>query len=325
MKINENISPMLLEEIDKPFNSKDYYFEVKLDGARTIAHLSKNGVYLHNKRFVDITATYPELKDINKQVNKECILDGELVILDRDGRPLFSGLQKRAHLKDAKKIKRLASELPAKFVAFDILYIDGKDITNLPLTERKTLLRQTVTPNSFIELSQGILEKGKELFEIVKANNMEGIVAKRLDSKYLIGKRTHNWLKIKNWKDEDFVIVGFTIESNKPKDLLLAQYKGKNLVLRSSIYFGFSKFDIDTILNFALDNLLHSPPYQITLLKDIKYDVIWIKPKLVCTVEYMLLTDNLGMRQPIFKGIRTDKSPTSCTLPKEFYAKLKSS
>ena len=322
MKINENISPMLLVEINEPFNNKDYFFEVKLDGARTIAHLSKDGVYLQNKRFVDITATYPELQFLHKQVKAECILDGELVILDNDGHPLFSGLQKRAHVKSQAKISRLANELPAKFVAFDIIYLNGKDLTDLPLTQRKSILSEIVIPNNYIEISQGIQEKGIELFNIVKQNNMEGIVAKRLDSKYLVGKRSKHWIKIKNWKDEDFAIIGFTITDNQPKDLLLAQYKDDILVLRSSIYFGFSKFDIETVLEYAQKNYLKYPPYDLSLLNDIKSEVVWLRPCLVCTIEYMLLTKNLGMRQPIFKGLRTDLSPKQCILPPEFYSKL---
>lgn len=311
---------MLLKEIDTPFDSEEYFFEVKLDGARTVAHIGKNRVYLQNKRFVDITPTYPELSAIKTQVNAECILDGELVVLDNIGRPDFNALQKRAHLKDSKKIKSLAEKLPTKFVAFDILYYKGKDLTDSPFSERRRILLETVTPNAFIEVSQGIETKGVKLFELVKQNNMEGIVAKRLDGKYLIGKRTDLWVKIKNWKDEDFVIIGFTIQNDTPKDLLLAQYMGDKLVLRSSIYFGFSKFDIKTILDYATKNHSPTPTYDSTLIT-VTAPVIWLKPKLVCTVEYMCLTQNLGLRQPIFKGIRQDSSPKSCLLPKDFYNK----
>ena len=321
MKLFENISPMLLKEIDAPFDSEKYFFEVKLDGARTVAHLGKNRIYLQNKRFVDITPTYPELSAIKAQVNGECILDGELVVLDNIGRPDFNALQKRAHLKDSKKIKSLAQKLPTKFVAFDILYYKGKDLTDLPFSERRRILLDSVTPNAYIEVSQGIVANGTELFKLVRQNNMEGIVAKRLDSKYMLNKRTDLWVKIKNWKDEDFVIIGFTIQNNTPKDLLLAQYMDNKLILRSSIYFGFSKFDLKTILDYATKNHSLSPTYDRTLI-NVNAPVIWLKPKLVCTVEYMCLTQNLGLRQPIFKGIRQDSSPKSCLLPKIFYSKI---
>lgn len=199
---DKNISPMLLHEVKEPFDDKEYIYELKLDGIRCIAYLGKE-VVLQNKRFKDVTEIYPELSDMCKCVKKNTVLDGELVVLT-DGKPDFYALQKRSLMGDKFRIQLAARKNPVQFAAYDILYYDGKDLTDKPLMERKAILSEKVSEGNGLSISRYIEEKGIAFFELAKEQDLEGIVAKRKDGLYHIGKRTSDWIKIKVMQDEDF-------------------------------------------------------------------------------------------------------------------------
>lgn len=182
--IDKNIDPMLLYETE-PFDSDEYIFELKLDGIRCIAYIEPKSVVLQNKRHKDVTAIYPELSELKCCVKKRVILDGELVVLT-DGKPDFYALQKRSLMSDDFKIKLATNKTPVQFVAYDILYIDGKDITNKPLKERKELLSKAVTEGHGLSISRYIEKNGKAFFELAKQESLEGIVAKKKDGLYVI-------------------------------------------------------------------------------------------------------------------------------------------
>ena len=139
----KNISPMLLYET-QPLDDKEYIYELKLDGIRCLAYIDAKSVNLRNKRNKDVTAIYPELAEMNKCVKKRVILDGELVVLDKDGKPDFYALQRRSLMADSFKIGLSARNAPVQFVAYDIIYFDGQDLTDKPLTERKAILSKAV-------------------------------------------------------------------------------------------------------------------------------------------------------------------------------------
>lgn len=282
----KDISPMLLSE-SEPFDHKDYIFELKLDGIRALAYLDKKETIIKNKRNKDITNIYPELKSIHKQVNKRCILDGEIIVM-KNGRPDFFAVQSRSILSDSLKIS-LASKLnTASFVAYDILYYDKEDITDWPLLKRKEVLKEIITENEFLSYSRFIEEKGREFYELARDNHLEGIVAKEKNSKYYIGKRAN-------------------------KDLILGIYdKDYNLHFRGTIYLGVSTIDKNKIIDTAIKH--PSPP--LFALNNKEGEIIWMKPLLVGVVKYMMKTKSGGMRQPIFKGLRDDKIATDCIDPK---------
>lgn len=298
---DKNISPMLLNEVKESFDDKDYIYELKLDGIRCIAYLGKD-VVLHNKRYKDVSSIYPELMGTSKCVKKNTVLDGELVVL-MDGKPDFYALQKRFLMSDRFRIQLAAKKNPVQFAAYDILYHDGKDLTDKPLMERKAILQEKVSEGNGLSISRYIEERGIAFFNLAKEQNLEGIIAKKKDGLYHIGKKTSDWIKIKVMEDEDLFILGYQPdEDGVPKDLILGYYdENGKLQCRGKVYLGVSKEERAIILKFAKKNTVKRPWFE-------KYkNVVWLKPELVGTVRYMHETESGGMRQPVWKGLRDDK------------------
>lgn len=220
---NYKLRPMLLEEVDKPFNDKDYLYEIKFDGIRALIYVSKNTFKIMSRNGNDLTSKYPELKDIQKIVgNHEVIFDGE-IIATLHGLPSFSLLQKRNRVK--KVSNKLILEIPVCFVAFDILY-DNRDLTSFPLTKRKNILSRYKETEYFI-LSKVYLE-GIKLFKMVKKIGLEGIVAKKKSSKYYSKERTWDWVKIKNVHVDNFVVHAY-LEKTNTYSLFLGEDKTQEL------------------------------------------------------------------------------------------------
>ncbi len=297
------IKPMLIKDMVQPFNSSDWLYELKLDGIRCIAYLDETGTELRNKRDMKLLIKFPELKDIHLQVKSKCILDGELVILSNNV-PDFYELQRRTLMSDKFKIELSANKLPANYVAYDILYKEGKELNYLPLFERKKILDSIVKENKKISVSRYVIEYGIELFDLTNKQELEGVVAKKLESKYYFDKRTNDWVKFKRMADEDFVACG-VVKNHPMSKLILGQYKGDKLVYKGSVTFGVKH----NILDNHKDLIIKHSPFDLTPM-DIT-DAIWLSPKLVCVVEYMPNTKN-ALRQPVFKGFRDDVSPLDC-------------
>lgn len=297
---DKNISPMLMYETE-PFDDKDYIFELKLDGIRCIAYIDGRSVTLQNKRHKDVTALYPELAKMSRCVQSRCILDGELITL-KDGKPYFYGIQKRSLMTDKFKISIEADKNPVQFVAYDMLYIGGKDITGQPLLTRKKLLAENVKDGNNLSISRYVEQNGRDFFELVKAQNLEGIVAKKKDGKYFIGKRAREWVKIKVMQDEDLYIFGYQPDENGAvKDLILGYFdKDKTPVCRGKVYLGVSGRDRQLVAQYALTNAVSAPWFP-------QYKTaVWLIPNLKGTAHFMLETQSGHMRQPVWKGIRDD-------------------
>jgi len=251
-----------------------------------------------------VTFRYPEVSEIHKQINCEkIILDGELFIMN-NGKPDFFEMRRRSLMSDKFKIELASKRLPITFTAYDILYKDGQELTNLSLMERKPILDESIEENSRISISRYIEIEGIKLFEMTKRNDLEGIVAKRKDSKYYFDKRTKDWIKIKNLEDDDFVVCGYT-----EKSIILGQYNdNKQLIYKGHVSLGISNSYFETIMKISRIN--ESPFY----LSPSNEDVIWIEQVLVCTVKYMEKSDKGFLRQPVFKGLRDDKAPMECKI-----------
>ena len=296
---DKNISPMLLFVEHEPFDDDDYIYELKLDGIRCIAYIDNKSVTLQNKRYKDVTDIYPELSDICKCVKKRVILDGELVVLT-DGKPDFYSLQKRSLMGDRFRISLAAKSNPVQFVAYDILYFDGKVLTDSPQMKRKDILSEAVTEGHNLSISRFIEKNGIAFFELAKKEELEGIVAKRKDGLYHIGKRTREWIKIKVMQDEDLLIFGYQPDENGfVKDLILGYYDEDNkLQCRGKVFLGVSAEERKLINDYAKKHKVNTAWFD-------KYkNAVWVKPELVGTVHYMHETDNGGMRQPVWKGLR---------------------
>ena len=282
---NKEIRPMLLEKKDIPFNDKDYIFEIKYDGIRSLIYVSKNRVVVKNRNGVDITDKFLEFKDLNKHIKGNVILDGEIIAF-QDGKISFSKVIQRLNLKNKKTSEYLSETNPSLFVCFDILFLN-KDLTNLSLIKRKEILNKFKDTNNFVK-SKYVHNKGVELFNIVKKMNMEGIVAKRKDSKYEINQRSSSWLKIKNYHLKEFIIIGY-INKEKNLILLLGTLKNKKIIYSGKV--SLSK------KNSLANEVLNLPILKITY--PIKDDnAVYVEPKLKCLVGYLKSKECPLLRHP---------------------------
>ena len=302
----KNIKPMLIGVEGSPFDSEEYIYELKLDGERCIAYLDNNKTILKNKRNILMLPKVPELAEIHKNVNVRCILDGELAVI-KDGKPDFFEIQKRSMMSNPVKIDMAAKKYPACFTAFDILYFEDRQVTNLPLIERKELLQKAVkSEDSRFAVSRFIEKNGIAFYNLAKQKELEGIVAKRRDSKYYFDKRTKDWIKIKYLQDDDFVILGYVPKENNMNSIILGQYSNSRLVYKGHVTLGVGGEPFQRIKSLDRTNCPFSE------IPKGNENALWVKPELVCTVKYMMKTESGGMRQPVFKGLREDKSPEEC-------------
>lgn len=290
---DKNVSPMLIANMQEPFDDPEWIYELKLDGCRCIAYLEPDRVILRNKRNMELLPRFAELKDICKQVSDRCILDGELVVMV-NGVPDFYQLQKRTLLTGRTRMELKAQRLPASFVAYDCLQIGDKVLLDIPLLERKEILHQCVNENERIAISRYIHEKGTQLFQLTVEKELEGVVAKKASSLYYPGKRTRDWIKFKRMADKDFIICGY--EKGKAISLILGEYREGKLVYAGTVTWGVHREMVRVLTKGAC-------PFE----NKIKTggDIVWRRPEKVCTVEYMPNTLD-ALRQPVFKGIRDD-------------------
>lgn len=207
------------------------------------------------------------------------------------------------------KIGLLSKQFPASFIPFDILYYKDKDITLLPLIERKKYLTKVIkTETARMALSKYIEGQGIALYSIAERQELEGIVAKRKDSIYIEEKRTHDWIKIKNMKDEDFVVCGYIYKDNHMISIVLGQYDNDQLMYKGHVTLGVGGE------NFAQIKKVPQIPDPLFAVPAGNENAVWIMPELVCVVQFMDYTAGGGMRQPVFKGLRPDKRPEECQL-----------
>ncbi len=299
----KNIKPMLISEMTAPFNDPDWIYELKLDGIRCIAYLD-SGTELRNKRNDRLLPKVPELGSLHRFAKERCILDGELVIL-RNGVPDFYELQKRTLTTNQFKLMLSSENYPACFVAYDILYRKDTSLLELPLLERKGLLSETIMEDPQLAISRYIPEKGIELFDMAKLQALEGVIAKKSNSKYYQDKRTKEWIKFKFLADQDFIVCGYIVKEKGVTSVVLGQYNGAELVYKGHVTFGVKYGDLKKLEALDHSPFLSTPPGN--------ENAIWLKPELVCVVQYMP-NDKGSLRQPVFKGFREDKSPYECQI-----------
>jgi bifunctional non-homologous end joining protein LigD len=199
--------PMLAKPISKPFSGKDWIFETKWDGFRAIAYI-RDGFSLLSRNNKELKHFFPELEEL-KMLAKNVVVDGEIVIMKK-GKVDFHSLQERSHVISSREIERLQNKSPATYIVFDILEKDGKPIVDLPLMQRKAILKESVKEGSHVLINDLVVEKGEQFYRAVLQHDLEGMVAKRKDSTYEQGLRTGSWLKVKNLKTCDCVIFGYS-------------------------------------------------------------------------------------------------------------------
>ncbi len=305
------MASMLATLSERPFSDPNWLFEIKWDGVRALAWIDDGELTLRARSGSDITSQYPDLAGMPKLFSgRQAILDGEIAVLDGRGHSDFEELQERMHVRNPGQ--KLLSEFPAVYFAFDLLYCDGFDLREAPLLERKQLLQRLLHASDRIRYSDHQVEKGKELFELAKQNELEGIIAKRLDSRY-VSERSANWLKLKISKTLDAVVAGWTAPRGAGAplgSLLLGLYEGKKLRF---IGHAGSGFDVKTHKEVAAKlKELETSKSPFDKILETNEKATWVTPNLVARVRFSGWTQENRLRHPVFLGLREDAKPEDC-------------
>jgi bifunctional non-homologous end joining protein LigD len=304
---------MLPSLAQKPFKHANWLFEPKLDGYRVLAIVEGGEVKLYSRRGLDCSGEYPWLVNAVKcQPYRDIILDGEIVALDENGRPSFQLLQNRAS----------EPKPPLLYYAFDVLYRDGYDLRGIELEQRKALLATSLLPTERLRIVDTFAEDGVTLFAAAKANGMEGVVAKRRDSKYETGRRTDAWLKIKATYSDDFVVGGYTAGSGSREStfgsLIVGYYQDgdSKLTYVGHAGSGFDDRTLDSLYKRLQGLRTKESPFHGEVptvgrwVRPGKAEgpITWVKPELVAQVKYTERTTDGILRAPVFMGLREDKT-----------------
>jgi len=314
------IHPMLATATDTAFDNPEWLFEIKWDGYRAIAFITKGKARLCSRNQNDLTAQFSELHDLPQFIKAEtAVLDGEIVVLDEQGRSSFSLMQQRTGFRSHGRRVPGQSGLPLAYYVFDLIYLDGYDLRRVSLEERKQVLAQIVSANEVIRYSEHFLEHGNALFEAAKKQGLEGILAKRRDSCYE-ERRTREWLKIKVTQTIDCVIGGYTDPEGSRQyfgSLVLGLYNEKEqLVHVGQVGTGFNQNTLKQVWGDLKKVDTKQNPFDGPV--DARH-VHWVKPELVTEVKFTEWTHEtseggLKLRAPVYMGLREDKEPKECTL-----------
>lgn len=289
---------MLARLHDAPFDGDDWIFEIKWDGYRAIAETGKKQTRLYSRNGLSFANAYPEVFSELQNIKRDMVLDGEIVALDEKGRPQFQLLQQYGQ-NDA---------VPLCYYIFDILSLDGKSLEDLPLTERKEILKEALPQSDIVHYCDHIVGRGKEFFELVKKQGLEGMIAKKADSAYQENARGTDWLKVKNVLTEEAVIAGYTAPRGGRKffgALVLGIYKGKKFTYIGHTGTGFNDKSLKELYGKMQPLVTGVSPFD----KDVPVNgkVTWLQPKLVCNLKYTEVTESGTRRHPVFTGLRIDK------------------
>jgi bifunctional non-homologous end joining protein LigD len=311
---DSSLRPMLARSGQLPPREKQFGFEVKWDGIRTILFADHAHVELRGRNGTDFTPRYPEVRDLGRALgSRRIVLDGEVVAFDDDGRPSFERLQSRMHLASDSAVRRRMRDIPATYVIFDLLYLDGHTTMALSYEERRKLLDELDLNGPAWRTPAYHRGEGKALLDATKDLGIEGIVAKRLDGPYTPGARASHWIKVKNVRTQDVVIGGWTRgeggRSSSLGSLAVGVMEGEELRYAGKVGTGFTEQTL-AILKRELEPLRRdTSPFTG---RQPPRGTIFVEPSLVAHVEFREWTGSGTLRAPSFKGLRPDVSPQEC-------------
>ncbi len=314
-----SIQPMLAEGGHEAFDDPKWWFEPKFDGIRSVTYLATDLTRLVTRTGRDITSQYPELHMVHELIDQvNAVIDAEIVAFDEEGRNSFEALQQRMNLSNEREIKRIAKQIPVALVAFDLLWLDGNDVTELKLEDRRELLTAVVEEDPRLQVITHVEGAGKGFTKIAKEHGLEGVVAKRIGSKYHPGRRSPDWRKIKLTNTQDCVILGWTPGQGDRAEtfgaLLVGAYDRGKLVWIGQVGTGFTDKMLATLLEHLKPLVAKRPAIDDPDLANAA-GATFVKPEVVCEVEFLEITRSTNkMRVPSFKGLRDDKSPEDCIL-----------
>ncbi|RKT00905.1 LOW QUALITY PROTEIN: bifunctional non-homologous end joining protein LigD [Chryseobacterium defluvii] len=299
-KLKDFIRPMLAKSFDKAFDKKDWVFEIKWDGYRAIADLSNDSPLFYSRNGISFLSKFQKVsRDFESQKHK-MIIDGEIVAYDDQGKPSFQLLQQIGDNPD----------LALVYQVFDLLWLNGHSTENLPLLQRKELLKEALVETDIIKYCDHIPEKGIEFFEQMKKMKLEGMIAKKADSLYIENHRTTDWLKIKFSDTDEAIICGFTEPRGSRKNfgaLILGKYIGGELTYCGHTGTGFNSTTLAEMYQRLEKLIIKKSPFE-TIPKT-NMPVTWVQPELVCEIKYSEITKDGIFRHPVFVAIREDKEP----------------
>jgi bifunctional non-homologous end joining protein LigD len=303
----KRLQPMLATLTDAPFDDKDWLFEDKYDGFRMVATTKGGKVMLYSRNGKIVSHNYIEVAKALEGVKGDAVIDGELVALDSNGISHFQLLQ-----------NALRSKARLQYCAFDLMFLNGEDLRDLPLTERKKRLKAILPKHSLIAFSGHRRASGMKFFEEAERRGLEGIMAKRAGSSYLSGARTDNWLKIKTSKRQEVVIAGFTApKRTRPffGALTLALREGDSWRYIGHVGTGFSREVLEELHGKLINLKTAKSPFG----RKTKDEAVttWVRPKLVAEVKFTEWTTSGEMRHPVYLGLREDKRAEDVTRERE--------
>lgn len=309
--VRQFIEPMLSENRDKPPKGDDYVFEIKWDGIRALISYEEGKVTLHTRNRNDVTSKFPELLDGEKAFRAtNAVFDAEIVSLDASGRPVFKKVINRLMSTGEANVLKLSKTSPCYCYIFDCLYLDGRSLLNEPLLKRKEWLKDAVRSDTPHRVSE-FVEDGESLLAAAREHGLEGIMAKKRDSKYTPGKRTDCWFKIKIRETSEVFIIGYTKgkgdRSRTFGALHIAERVGTALHYRGKVGTGFDDATIKDILKVMKRVEEIRKPEVKGSLFDPKISV-WLEPKIVAEVSFSKLTPDKMFREPVFLKLRLDVS-----------------
>jgi bifunctional non-homologous end joining protein LigD len=310
----DKIVPMMARTATLPRDDGDWAFEVKWDGVRAICHSEPGRMRLHSRNLLDITPRYPEIGRLNRALSHHrAVLDGEVVALDAEGRPSFGALQRRMHVSSETAVRRLAKETPVTYVIFDLLWLDGHSLMDLPYSERRARLAELgLGDGGRWRVPDYVVGHGAQLLAATEQQGLEGVIAKRLDSTYEAGRRTPSWLKIKNTSRQEVVVGGWVPGDGKRRDrigALLVGVRDDDGTLRhvGRVGTGFTEAELDRLADKLRPLERDDSPFAPGGPK-IPRGAVFADPELVAEVEFREWTDGGQLRAPSYKGLRDDKS-----------------
>jgi bifunctional non-homologous end joining protein LigD len=296
-------SPMLATLAPEVPTGPGWVFEVKWDGYRALTYLREGEARLESRKANDLTQRFASVgKAIEKAVKTpDCVLDGEVCALDEQGRSSFSAMQQGTG--------------PLVYYVFDLLELEGEPLLDRSLSERRQKLERLLDRrNRTVRLSEAF-DDGPALMEAAREQKLEGVIAKRLDSRYQPSRRTRDWLKVKTHGRQEFIIAGYTKGQGRRSgtlgSLILAVNRGGELDYAGNCGTGFTDKEIDKLMRLLKPLERSSPPFAVVpkMPKIRKGDVVWVEPKLVCEVEFAEWTHDGRLRAPSYQGLREDKTP----------------
>ncbi len=310
------LEPLLATLVEQPFSDPAWLFEIKWDGERALVWLKDGKLEIRSRSGRLITEQYPELAVLPERLRaRQAILDGEIVVLDERGHGDFERLQERMHV--GAPSPRLVARAPATYYVFDLLHCDGYDLRQAPLLQRKGLLSSLLDTRDPVRYSDHQAEHGKELFELARAQGLEGIIGKRAQSAYASG-RSSDWVKLKARKELDAVVGGWTAPRGSREHfgaLLLGLHDGKKLQFIGHVGSGFDQRTQKAIGEQLQAREVARCPFE--SVPETNEKACWAKPELVARLRYTGWTQERRLRNPAFVGLRADARPEECQFESE--------